>query len=100
MFDFCYTTQKCGRITTKYRSVIILCIQKKNRHLYNISLIRFQQDYRGNTNSDMLLDMNLVPVYEDLKYTGKGIRVAIIDDGIEYTHDDLKDNYVGILRHY
>lgn len=41
--------------------------------------------------------MNLVPVYEELKYTGKGIRVAIIDDGIEYTHDELKDNYVSIL---
>lgn len=41
--------------------------------------------------------MNLVPVYEELKYTGKGVRVAIIDDGIEYTHDDLKDNYVSIF---
>jgi len=40
--------------------------------------------------------MNLVPVYDELKFTGKGIRIAIIDDGIEYTHDDLKDNYVSI----
>lgn len=40
--------------------------------------------------------MNLVLVYEKLKYTGKGVRIAIIDDGIEYTHDDLKDNYVSI----
>jgi len=45
----------------------------------------------------MPLDMNLVPVYEELKFTGKGIRVAIIDDGIEYTHDDLKDNYVSMF---
>lgn len=42
--------------------------------------------------------MNLVPVYEELKCTGKGIRVAIIDDGIEYTHDDLKDNYVSMIN--
>jgi len=42
--------------------------------------------------------MNLVPVYKELKYTGKGIRVAIIDDGIEYTHDDLKDNYVSMFN--
>lgn len=38
--------------------------------------------------------MNLVPVYEELKYTGNGIRIAIIDDGLEHTHEDLKDNYV------
>ncbi|XP_025192579.1 neuroendocrine convertase 1-like isoform X2 [Melanaphis sacchari] len=53
----------------------------------------YEQDYRINYSNEVPLDMNLVPVYEELKFTGKGIRVAIIDDGIEYTHDDLKDNY-------
>ncbi|XP_022172642.1 neuroendocrine convertase 1-like isoform X2 [Myzus persicae] len=53
----------------------------------------YEQDYRKNYTNGMPLNMNLVPVYEELKYTGKGIRVAIIDDGIEHTHDDLKDNY-------
>lgn len=63
-----------------------------------MSLNKFQQDYRdGNNNDDTLLNMNLVPVYEELKITGKGIRVAIIDDGLEYTHDDLKNNYVSIV---
>lgn len=56
----------------------------------------FQQDYRENIN-DTLLNMNLVPVYEEFKLSGKGIRIGIIDDGIEYTHDDLKDNYVSII---
>jgi len=58
----------------------------------------FQQDYRKNYTNGIPLDMNLVPVYEELKCTGKGIRVAIIDDGIEYTHDDLKDNYVSMFN--
>ncbi|XP_025411999.1 neuroendocrine convertase 1-like isoform X2 [Sipha flava] len=54
----------------------------------------YEQDYRGKDNSDGIrLDMNLVPVYKELKFTGKGVRIAIIDDGIEYTHDDLKNNY-------
>lgn len=61
-----------------------------------IILYIFQQDYRNK--NEMPLDMNLVPVYEELKFTGKGIRVAIIDDGIEYTHDDLKDNYVSMFN--
>lgn len=58
---------------------------------------RFQQDYRDENNDvGPLMHMNLVPVYDKLKYTGKGIRIAIIDDGLEYTHDDLKNNYVSI----
>jgi subtilisin family serine protease len=31
-----------------------------------------------------------------LGYTGKGVVVSILDDGIERTHDDLKENYVSI----
>jgi len=58
----------------------------------------FQQDYRKNYSNEIPLHMNLVPVYKKLKITGKGIRVLIIDDGIEYTHDDLKDNYVSMLN--
>lgn len=69
---------------------------KTFQYYLKILLNIFQQDYRKNYNNGMLLNMNLVPVYEELKCTGKGIRVAIIDDGIEYTHDDLKDNYVSI----
>lgn len=59
----------------------------------------FQQDYRGNNDNEApLLDMNLVPVYEELKITGNNIRVAIVDDGLEYTHDDLKNNYVRTIN--
>lgn len=71
---------------------------KTFQHYLIILLNIFQQDYRKNYTNGMLLNMNLVPVYEELKCTGKGIRVAIIDDGIEYTHDDLKDNYVSMFN--
>jgi subtilisin-like proprotein convertase family protein len=35
-------------------------------------------------------DLNLIQ--EALSYTGKGIRIAVSDTGIEYTHEDLSSN--------
>ena len=37
--------------------------------------------------------MNVVDVWLS-GYTGKGVIVCILDDGIENTHPDLIDNYV------
>ena len=31
-------------------------------------------------------------------YTGRGVRVCVIDDGLEHAHDDLRDNYVSVLQ--
>ncbi|KOC66569.1 Neuroendocrine convertase 1 [Habropoda laboriosa] len=38
------------------------------------------------------LDLNVVPLYR-MGVTGRGVRIAVLDDGLEYTHDDLKNNY-------
>lgn len=38
------------------------------------------------------LDLNVLPVY-NRGITGKGVRVAVLDDGLEYTHEDLLPNY-------
>ncbi|XP_046431301.1 neuroendocrine convertase 1-like [Neodiprion fabricii] len=38
------------------------------------------------------LDLNVLPLYR-LGITGRGIRVAVLDDGLEYTHEDLQSNY-------
>ena len=37
--------------------------------------------------------MNVVPAWQK-GYTGKGVTVSILDDGIEKDHPDLKKNYV------
>jgi len=37
--------------------------------------------------------MNVVPAWQR-GYTGKGVVVSILDDGIEKDHPDLKRNYV------
>lgn len=38
-------------------------------------------------------DINVVPVYQKYNITGRGVRILIIDDGIEYTHEDIRSNF-------
>ncbi|XP_047121260.1 neuroendocrine convertase 1-like [Schistocerca piceifrons] len=38
------------------------------------------------------LDLHVLPVYA-AGVTGRGVRVVVLDDGVERTHDDLRDNY-------
>ncbi|KAK0180404.1 hypothetical protein PV327_006048 [Microctonus hyperodae] len=67
-------------------------IEKKlfNDELWNQEW--YMQDRRNNRQLPKL-DLNVIPLYQR-GITGRGIRVAVLDDGIEYTHEDLKNNYV------
>lgn len=38
------------------------------------------------------LDLNVVEAW-NMGYTGKGVTTAIMDDGIDYLHEDLRNNY-------
>lgn len=61
---------------------------------YN-TLIPFNQQNRGGG-----LDMNVQDAWS-MGFTGKGVVVTILDDGIERNHPDLKANYVSeILSHF
>ncbi|MDO4231222.1 MAG: S8 family serine peptidase [Lautropia sp.] len=40
------------------------------------------------------IDLNVKPVWHDMHLRGQGIRVAVIDDAVELTHDDLLPNMV------
>ena len=48
--------------------------------------------YKGQAYGPSGYDINVVPVWNK-KITGRGVVVTILDDGIEYTHPDLKRNY-------
>jgi len=41
--------------------------------------------------------MNVIPAWSN-GYTGRGVVVSILDDGIEKDHPDLKRNYVCLLN--
>lgn len=45
----------------------------------------------GQTGGTPGMDLNVLPVWED--YTGRGVRVGVMDDSVEYLHPDLNDNY-------
>ncbi|XP_054009670.1 neuroendocrine convertase 1-like [Hylaeus anthracinus] len=54
-----------------------------------------QEWYLQDTRSNKVLpklDLNVLPLYR-LGITGRGVRIAVLDDGLEYTHDDLRNNY-------
>ena len=42
------------------------------------------------------VDINVTGVWDD--YTGAGVNVAVYDDGVQYTHPDLNDNYNAALH--
>jgi len=61
---------------------------------FNDELWSYQWYVRQTANvpSLPLLDLNIEKAW-DMGYTGKGVVVTVVDDGIEYNHTDLKANY-------
>ena len=45
----------------------------------------------GQTGGTPGIDINVTAVWDD--YTGAGVTVGVFDDGVDYTHADLNDNY-------
>ena len=52
-----------------------------------------EYEEKGNPRTSTITRHMNVSFAWELGYTGKGIKVSILDDGIEYTHPDLKENY-------
>ena len=46
----------------------------------------------GQTTGPAKFDSKIVPVW-DMGYTGKGVVLSVLDDGMDHTHPELKDNY-------
>ena len=51
----------------------------------------FAAQWHLQNNKPGLLDLNVVDVWDD--YTGAGVDVAVIDDGLQRSHPDLDGNY-------
>ena len=77
-------------------------MRRKSLHFEEKSLLYFsscsQSDAKGSRfenrdASKKTISLDVVPVWKR-GYTGKGITVTVLDDGLEKDHPDLKDNYV------
>lgn len=53
----------------------------------------------GQNGGKMRLDLNVQAAW-DQGVTGKNVTTAIMDDGVDYMHPDLKYNYVSIERFF
>ena len=51
------------------------------------------QENEGQLNTPANHDMNVVPAWL-AGYSGKGVTISVIDDGLDHEHPELKDRYV------
>jgi len=40
------------------------------------------------------IDLNVAPVWKELRIYGTSVQIAVVDDGLQFTHPDLSCNYV------
>ncbi|XP_032514726.2 neuroendocrine convertase 1-like [Danaus plexippus] len=69
-------------------------VEHGRREVFNDELWAYEwylQDTRDNPNVPRL-DLNVLSVY-NMGYNGRGVRVSILDDGVEHNHTDLQNNY-------
>jgi len=55
--------------------------------------IPYEDFFENKLPADVVLPEN----FNDTKFTGKGVKVAVIDTGLDWNHPDLKQNYKGGL---
>ena len=51
----------------------------------------------GQANGKPRLDLNVEEAWA-MGFTGKNVTTAIMDDGVDYTHPDLMNNFVSLLN--
>lgn len=52
----------------------------------------YLKDTRGGNTELPKLDLNVIPVWNQ-NITGYGVKITVLDDGLEYNHTDISNNY-------
>ncbi|QHE53803.1 S8 family serine peptidase [Pontibacillus sp. HMF3514] len=78
-----------------------LAVKGSQSHLQQLEQAEFVkqifpvQKYQVHANDSMSYLFDKYTPREQLPYTGKGVKVGVIDTGIDYEHPDLRKNYKG-----
>ncbi|XP_076260552.1 neuroendocrine convertase 1-like [Rhynchophorus ferrugineus] len=94
LFDDLDQTRPSEKNKTRRKRFVLTADNDQIDHTFNDELWN-QQWYLKDTRTRLdipKLDLNVLPVYK-AGISGKGVRITILDDGLEYTHDDLNSNY-------
>ena len=73
--------ERCSAIETDFDDPLFGC----QWHLHNTG------QYQSDLTDIGALDINVMPAWND-GYMGQGINVAIVDNGMDFEHEDLRDN--------
>ncbi|MGB8690094.1 MAG: S8 family serine peptidase [Microcoleus sp.] len=55
---------------------------------------KYRGNLKGTSKATPGIDLNVLPLWP--QYTGKGIKVGVVDDGVEVNHEDFKGNFVSL----
>ena len=70
---------------------IYINIQEETLYFYS-----YIQRNTGQASGKPKLDLNVEEAWA-MGFTGKNITTAIMDDGVDYTHPDLMNNFVNLI---
>lgn len=72
---------------------------KRSTSTFNDPRLKFQWHYINDGTLDSShkkgADVNVAPVWENYTTGNPDVIVAVVDGGVDATHEDLKDNYIG-----
>jgi len=82
----------CGNESSKNEELII---NKEEPLIYQQWSINYNQEFYSENNINNNANINTMDILD--KYTGKGIKVAIIDNGFDISHPEIKDNIIATI---
>ena len=72
---------------------------KRSTSTFNDPRLKYQWHYYNDGTLDSShkkgADVNVVPVWENYTTGSPDVIVAVVDGGVDFNHEDLKDNYIG-----
>lgn len=97
-FDLIVNTLHCFYQVLILQGLILLNTLHPHKSYFTGNVFFVFQNRASNKDSDEV-DLNVQEAWQ-LGYSGKGVVVTIMDDGLDHTHPDLSANYVILFSQF